>query len=1058
MHNEIAAELQQEELAIQKRKNLELAQQVTNLRELVARTEQIARAAEEDAAQLRTKLTAAEEALVTERTRAEQAEMEIKLLNEVKLRGEADKEAFERLREHVLEATRENVRKQSELRSALQNAQQMAQELALELKRSSEAHAAERIAREIEHRRESESLRQKLKALALRAAAESEQLHREHIEIVYALRQQFQEYQTTAERLFCAEAEAFEEQFKALVQRYDEQLGHVVRTKDFLFHAMAAAKDAKVMSLIDGTDFQKVLIRHQTELEVQRQAHLQDLANVRQRVEAEQRRLVYQLKKQSSLQQLELDRVAAQRAALESEIARLTSAVKQTRRIAAQRENMLEQALQEAQRRLRAAEDRCLALSREKELEKHRALRFKLQLEGRLDGSVAATAIRLQRESERLKQESDLLTIELKERSDQAAAATRMAQRAANAMAEMEAALRKKTSDYLALLKTFETFLLGTAASTKTSESQAEITNDALAETLRTLATHAANSSQATLRKAVEATLRAITVNQGSQVDQTSSGVPLTKTPRSSERIQQPSSPGPVIEGDFNMAQEILQLPAKRSLTPDSTANPAQGEATLPRVSTASKTSQSSEVTAAAAPASARSRPKPLDPIVGSAPPLLPPALPQTARLVPSESTVRLPPALRRVLAENAASDATHMVIAQLSRGYQKLSEFRKVGLEMATAVATGKPGSVADVILSSAPQVPYQNTERNPLSGNPQGARIRGAVRVPALRARAGHLFRSLHEQATDSSRATDSPLGTSNKTGVVGNKPLIDRPTEENTNLPLDPHVDELAKDTDAEAVEHVYSGNVSHNQPTNDSQKDATSAKGTDSFDVYYDVLGRHTNSELNPLSENVSANNLEPESSAPKESGALLNTDDQVLQELSQRMASSREALLRASRSWLNKDANSAPRSQTMQATLPSKERTKAQSIPSVKLEVAGNRVRPRAHTIIDFIDEEREALRAQVKAQREALARRGHQDDEHQTHVDAWVMREQRLQAERAAEEEDEISGNLDGHDTEIMPGDYQDHELHSDPFVNGSVESANHWADRALASHPDDGE
>ncbi len=168
--------------------------------------------------------------------------------------------------------------------------------------------------------------------LKARFDTETQQLHKEHQEIVHALRFQFQEYRTTAEQLFYTEAQHFQEKAEAQTRRFEAEMSHVVRTKDFLFSAMVAAKDAKIMSLIDGTDLQKVLIKHQVEMEMLRKTHERDLETLRAQVENEQKKLVYHLKKQISSQQLELDKAQSVTVAWEQRLEQTLQQLKKVRK------------------------------------------------------------------------------------------------------------------------------------------------------------------------------------------------------------------------------------------------------------------------------------------------------------------------------------------------------------------------------------------------------------------------------------------------------------------------------------------------------------------------------------------------------------------------------------------------------------------------------------------------------------------------------------------------------------------------------------------------------
>ena len=49
--------------------------------------------------------------------------------------------------------------------------------------------------------------------------------------------------------------------------KYEQEMRYIVRVKDQHYDEMMTAKDAKIMNLIEGTDFQALLIKHEMEME-----------------------------------------------------------------------------------------------------------------------------------------------------------------------------------------------------------------------------------------------------------------------------------------------------------------------------------------------------------------------------------------------------------------------------------------------------------------------------------------------------------------------------------------------------------------------------------------------------------------------------------------------------------------------------------------------------------------------------------------------------------------------------------------------------------------------
>jgi hypothetical protein len=84
------------------------------------------------------------------------------------------------------------------------------------------------------------------------------------------------------------------------------------QAKDQHFNQMVTSKDAKIMNLIEGTDVQRVLVRHQMELEQMRRLHERDIEQARESAEAEQKQLVAALRKEGLDKQQEIDKYHTQ--------------------------------------------------------------------------------------------------------------------------------------------------------------------------------------------------------------------------------------------------------------------------------------------------------------------------------------------------------------------------------------------------------------------------------------------------------------------------------------------------------------------------------------------------------------------------------------------------------------------------------------------------------------------------------------------------------------------------------------------------------------------------
>ncbi len=110
---------------------------------------------------------------------------------------------------------------------------------------------------------EYETLKEEYQALKNEKMEEKRRLTEEYQNILNAIQTQFEDYQTTAEYIFNLEMAKYQDLLSSQSLRYEEEILYIVQVKDKLYSDMMIAKDAKIMSLIEGADLQTVLQRNE---------------------------------------------------------------------------------------------------------------------------------------------------------------------------------------------------------------------------------------------------------------------------------------------------------------------------------------------------------------------------------------------------------------------------------------------------------------------------------------------------------------------------------------------------------------------------------------------------------------------------------------------------------------------------------------------------------------------------------------------------------------------------------------------------------------------------
>ena len=330
----------------------------------------------------------------------------------------------------------------------------------------------------------------------------SQEIHREQIEIIENLQANYLEYRLMVENLFYAEARALEEKLTAQQHKYETEIKYILRMKDHQFHTMITSKDAKIMMLIEGTDFSRILMKHQMELEGLKKSHEREIDSVRESASLENKKMVIDLKRDLIARQTEIDKYHTQiltwEKKLEQTLGQLTrteryvgshcsliagslifpslslfahplsslppslaALLKKQKKLHAMKEESSEKHAKEVQLQLNKAYTQIESLIQVKENLRHRILRLRLQIEGTADDSVPSIIKRLTKETKRLATDLSMVSFNYKTRSDAHDQAEKRNARLDKQVGELERELAHRTKEYKALVQTYESYLNG---------------------------------------------------------------------------------------------------------------------------------------------------------------------------------------------------------------------------------------------------------------------------------------------------------------------------------------------------------------------------------------------------------------------------------------------------------------------------------------------------------------------------------------------------------------------------------------------------------------------
>lgn len=386
-------------------------------------------------------------------------ESESKRLDQLKQdKKDADARAS-KFREQLIVVSRESAKLQHQQQNNLQGTRQFLEELKIEYQEFTEVTNMNHEMYKETKTREHNTLKEEYERFKMKNYEQMQELHREQQEIVHSLQAQFQEYRSTAETLFYNEARQLEEKLNQQQQKYEQEIRYIVKAKDQHFEQMITSKDAKIMNLVEGTDFQKMLVKHQMEMEHIKKQHQRDLEMTREMSEAQQKKVVYNLKKEISAKGLEIDKYHTQILNWEKKLEATLGLLKKQRKQHALKEENSEMHVREIQAQLNKSYATIEGLIQKKENYRHRILRLRLQIEGKADDSLDSVCKRLSKETERLRTDLELLSFKYKTKIEENEKLVQGKVKQEQSSKFLQKELARRTKEYRSLTSTFEQFL-----------------------------------------------------------------------------------------------------------------------------------------------------------------------------------------------------------------------------------------------------------------------------------------------------------------------------------------------------------------------------------------------------------------------------------------------------------------------------------------------------------------------------------------------------------------------------------------------------------------------
>ncbi|KAH6566140.1 hypothetical protein BASA50_006275 [Batrachochytrium salamandrivorans] len=290
---------------------------------------------------------------------------------------------------------------------------------------------------------------------------EKKNLMMEYQSILSAMQAQFDEYRLTAELLFNVELVKLEDELSSQAARYEQEIMYVIQAKDKFYSDMMVAKDAKIMGLIEGSDLQSTIQKHELDMENARKEHLKELERVKSEHDSESKNVTLLLQRQNISLESKTEKLQAHLKAMEFRMKDLMNTIDIKNKTIAERDETRNKAEQEYQKKLTESNDRISILIQEKEHLRHRVIRLNLNSKGEGENSVENMLRRLskgtanlQSEFEELDTKYDLVLKENQQYSKKIMEREKMVE-------FLEKEISRRSQEFSDMTRTFEEFLAG---------------------------------------------------------------------------------------------------------------------------------------------------------------------------------------------------------------------------------------------------------------------------------------------------------------------------------------------------------------------------------------------------------------------------------------------------------------------------------------------------------------------------------------------------------------------------------------------------------------------
>ncbi|KAI9344001.1 hypothetical protein BDR26DRAFT_857979 [Obelidium mucronatum] len=376
------------------------------------------------------------------------------------------------MKKQAIEMATDADRKNNELQNQLQGVETLIEGIRKEYEEFIQVTKLETESFRTNQLNEYNELKASFEALKLAQFDEKKRLASEYAGLLHSMQSQFEEYRTATEYMFNSEIAKLEEELSHQSLKFEHEVMYVIQAKDKFYADMMVSKDAKIMNLIEGSDLQTLMQKHEMDTENLRKDHAREIEMVKSDQESEQKNLISLLQRHNVSLESKCEKLQAHLKTLEMRIRELMGTIETKMKIINDREEQKIRLEAEYESKLAECHAQITALGHEKEHLRHKVIRLNLNAKGEGGNSIENMIKRISRETTDLHVEFEQLSIRYDSLIGENQVLVKRLKEREKFAEFMEKEVARRTEEYLAMTNTFEEFLLSRARQSRRDRSK----------------------------------------------------------------------------------------------------------------------------------------------------------------------------------------------------------------------------------------------------------------------------------------------------------------------------------------------------------------------------------------------------------------------------------------------------------------------------------------------------------------------------------------------------------------------------------------------------------